>query len=112
MLRQRLSHRNQKDRSKRASHAANVRWERYHSETADREPVSYPNPLLTWHFKNHVTGSDHVITFHPVLCRDGRLKSSTFDVRDNDKPWFTGSRSDTIVKLMKRCPKIVIDSDR
>lgn len=107
MPKTRLSYKNQRERSVLNSAKARARWERYHAEQEARLPdPQYPDPYMSWGIINYMTGKTHLITLHLIFKRDGRPKARTFEIKDNGKYWFTGSRTEATRRMIKRYPPL------
>lgn len=65
------------------------------------EPIrqDLPDPLYTWHFINHVTGKQQVITFH-------HLSYKQMEIRLNGKKWAVGGFTTAFRLISENCPKI------
>ncbi len=91
---------NKQQASEKASHAANVRWERERVAKKGELPrCDYPDPLYTWPFVNHITGKEQLIAFH-------FLNHKSMEIRLNGKKWAIGGFNKAFELISSNCPKL------
>ena len=94
-----------RERSARASRAANARWDAYHASLADLPVPDWsdhrPEDMYRITVENLMTQETHVLLFHPGPRTDNYI----IDVDGN--PWKTCGWSGAMDRLRKSCVRLM-----
>ncbi len=90
-----------RERSDRASRAAQARWDAYHDSLADEPiPPDPPADMYRLTFENLMTGKSEVLTFHPGT------RKNNYRIDVNGKPWRVCGFTDALERIEKSCYKM------